>query len=94
MREPHAFDLLVFREHTEDCYSELEWKKGSPEAKQLIGFLNADLAKKLNKSGAPRLQRRHQAHQRHRHQAAHPAGPGVRHQAPAKSPSRSSTRAR
>lgn len=53
MREPHAFDLLIFREHTEDVYSELEWKKGSPEAKQLINFLNADLAKKLNKSVRP-----------------------------------------
>ncbi|MCK6546558.1 isocitrate/isopropylmalate family dehydrogenase [Myxococcota bacterium] len=53
LREPHAFDVLVFREHTEDCYSELEWKKGSPEAKQLINFLNADLAKKLNKQVRP-----------------------------------------
>lgn len=53
MRDPHLCDLHVFREHTEDVYSELEWKKGSPEAKQLINFLNADLAKKLNKSIRP-----------------------------------------
>jgi isocitrate dehydrogenase len=53
MRDPHLLDLHIFREHTEDCYSELEWKKGSPEAKQLINFLNGDLAKKLNKSIRP-----------------------------------------
>jgi isocitrate dehydrogenase len=53
LREPHLLDVLIFREHTEDVYSELEWKKGSPEAKQLINFLNGDLAKKLNKSIRP-----------------------------------------
>jgi isocitrate dehydrogenase len=53
MKDPHLLDVLIFREHTEDVYSELEWKKGSPEAKQLINFLNADLAKKLNKAVRP-----------------------------------------
>ena len=53
MRNPHGVDLLVFREHTEDVFSEIEWKKGSPEAKQLIGFLNEDLAKKLDKTVRP-----------------------------------------
>lgn len=53
LRDPHLLDILVFREHTEDVYSELEWKKGSPESKQLINFLNADLAKKLNKAIRP-----------------------------------------
>lgn len=53
MKEPQHLDILIFREHTEDVYSELEWKKGSPEAKQLITFLNGDLAKKLSKSIRP-----------------------------------------
>ncbi len=53
LKEPHGVDLIVFREFTEDVFCEIEWKKGSPEAKQLIGFLNDDLAKKLDKSVRP-----------------------------------------
>lgn len=53
LKSPHGVDLLIFREHTEDVFCEIEWKKGSPEAKQLIGFLNDDLAKKLDKSVRP-----------------------------------------
>lgn len=53
MKTPHGTDLMVFREYTEDVFCELEWKKGSPEAKQLIGYLNDDLAKKLNKTVRP-----------------------------------------
>ena len=44
LKNPHNVDVLVFREFTEDVYQEIEWKKGSPEAKQLINFLNEDLA--------------------------------------------------
>ncbi len=53
MKTPNGTDLMVFREYTEDVFCELEWKKGSPEAKQLIGYLNDDLAKKLNKTVRP-----------------------------------------
>ena len=53
LRAPEGTNILVFREHTEDVFCEIEWKKGSPEAKQLIGFLNEGLAKKLNKSIRP-----------------------------------------
>lgn len=53
LANPHGLDIVVFREHTEDLHSELEWKKGSPEAKQLITYLNDDLAKKLNKQVRP-----------------------------------------
>lgn len=53
LKTPNGTDLMVFREYTEDVFCEIEWKKGSPEAKQLIGFLNDDLAKKLNKSVRP-----------------------------------------
>jgi isocitrate dehydrogenase len=53
LTNPHGINLLIFREHTEDVFCELEWKKGSPEAKQLITFLNDDLAKKLDKSVRP-----------------------------------------
>jgi isocitrate dehydrogenase len=37
---------MIFREHTEDVYSEIEWKKGSPEAKQVINFINNEMGKK------------------------------------------------
>jgi isocitrate dehydrogenase len=53
LKTPNGINVVVFREYTEDVYCEIEWKKGSPEAKQLIGFLNDDLAKKLNKSVRP-----------------------------------------
>jgi isocitrate dehydrogenase len=53
LKAPHGLELIVFREYTEDVYCELEWKKGSPEAKQLITYLNDDLAKKLNKQVRP-----------------------------------------
>ncbi len=53
MQRPHGTNLLVFREHTEDVFCEIEWKKGSPEAKQMIGLLNDDLAKKMDKSVRP-----------------------------------------
>ena len=53
LRQPEALDLRVYREHTEDVFCELEWKKGSPEAKQLISLLNNDLAKKLDKTVRP-----------------------------------------
>ena len=53
LRDPSGLDIQVFREHTEDVYCDIEWKKGSPEAKQLINFLNQDLAKKLEKTVRP-----------------------------------------
>jgi isocitrate dehydrogenase len=53
LRNPAGIDMLVFREHTEDLFCDIEWKKGSPEAKQLINILNQDLAKKLDKTVRP-----------------------------------------
>jgi len=43
---PQGMDLIIFREHTEDLYSEIEWKKGSPEAKQVINFINNEMGRK------------------------------------------------
>lgn len=53
LKQPEDLDVRVFRENTEDVFCELEWKKGSPEAKQLIGLLNEELGKKLEKSVRP-----------------------------------------
>lgn len=53
LTDPHGLDILVFREHTEDVFAEMEWKKGSPEAKQLIQILNDDLGRKHEKKIRP-----------------------------------------
>jgi isocitrate dehydrogenase len=53
LREPKPTNLVIFREHTEDLYSEIEWKKGSPEAKQVINFINNELGKKPSKTIRP-----------------------------------------
>lgn len=53
LKEPEELDIRVFRENTEDVFCELEWKKGSQEAKQLIGIINDDLAEKLGRSVRP-----------------------------------------
>jgi isocitrate dehydrogenase len=46
LASPRGMDLVVFREHAEDVYAEIEWKKGSPEAKQVINFINNEMGKK------------------------------------------------
>ena len=53
MKAPQALDILIFRENTEDVLCELEWKKGSTEAKQVINFVNQDLARALDKQIRP-----------------------------------------
>jgi len=53
LRQSLGIDLLIFREHTEDVVADVEWKKGSPEAKQLINYLNEDLARKIEKTVRP-----------------------------------------
>jgi isocitrate dehydrogenase len=39
-------DVVIFRENTEDIYAGIEWKAGSPEAKQAIEAINALLPEK------------------------------------------------
>jgi isocitrate dehydrogenase len=40
VKSPHKVDMVVFRENTEDVYAGLELKRGSDEARDLIGFLH------------------------------------------------------
>ena len=40
VKEPGKLDVVIFRENTEDVYAGIEWKQGSPEALEVIGFLN------------------------------------------------------
>ena len=36
---PEKTDMIVFRENTEDIYAGIEWNAGTPEARQVIEFL-------------------------------------------------------
>lgn len=47
VREPEKVDMVIFRENTEDVYSGIEWKSGTPEAKKVIDFLNSQMGTKL-----------------------------------------------
>ncbi|MEC8050023.1 MAG: isocitrate dehydrogenase (NADP(+)) [Myxococcota bacterium] len=40
VKNPEKLNVVIFRENTEDVYSGIEWKQGTPEAKKLIEFLN------------------------------------------------------
>jgi len=40
VREPEKLDVVIFRENTEDVYAGIEYREGSPEARELIRFLS------------------------------------------------------
>jgi len=44
---PERLNVVIFRENTEDVYAGIEWKKGSPEVKKVIGFLNKTMKTKI-----------------------------------------------
>lgn len=48
MKDPEKIAMVVFRENTEDLYAGIEWQSESPEAQQVIGFLNQQM-----KAGLP-----------------------------------------
>jgi isocitrate dehydrogenase len=50
VKAPEKVDIVIFRENTEDVYAGIEFKKGTPEAKKLIDWLNKGLLKKMKKS--------------------------------------------
>jgi len=43
MKAPEAIDMVVFRENTEDVYAGIEWEAKSPEAEQVIRFLEQQM---------------------------------------------------
>src|SRR5205085_1899489 len=47
VKEPGKLDVVIFRENTEDVYSGIEWKAGSPEADKLINFIGSELGKSI-----------------------------------------------
>src|ERR1039457_5458718 len=40
VKRPDRMNMVIFRENTEDVYSGIEWREGTPEVKKLIDFLN------------------------------------------------------
>jgi isocitrate dehydrogenase len=43
VKHPELVDIDIFRENTEDIYSGIEWKSGSPEVKKVIRFLQEEM---------------------------------------------------
>ncbi len=43
VKHPEKLDIVIFRENTEDVYSGVEFKQGTPDAAKLISFLNETL---------------------------------------------------
>ncbi len=44
---PERLNVVIFRENTEDVYAGIEWKKGSPEVKKVINWLNKNMKTKI-----------------------------------------------
>ncbi|MCW5588059.1 MAG: NADP-dependent isocitrate dehydrogenase [Legionellales bacterium] len=43
VKEPEKTDMVIFRENSEDIYAGIEWQAGTPQANQLIQFLQNDM---------------------------------------------------
>jgi isocitrate dehydrogenase len=52
VKEPQKLDIVIFRENTEDVYSGIEFRAGSPEADRLAGFLREQLGKTVREHSA------------------------------------------
>ena len=53
VKHPEQVDIVIFRENTEDVYSGIEFKEGSPDAARILSFLNDDLLSKTRKRIRP-----------------------------------------
>jgi isocitrate dehydrogenase len=49
VRQPELVDMVIFRENTEDIYAGIEYRAGTPEAQQVLDFLQATFPKDFNK---------------------------------------------
>jgi isocitrate dehydrogenase len=52
VRHPENMHMILFREGTEDVYAGLEWQAGSPEAEQVIRFLQDEMGVVLDHPAA------------------------------------------
>jgi isocitrate dehydrogenase len=49
VKHPERMNIVLYRENTEDVYSGIEWKQGTPQVKKLIDFLNNEMLAGTNK---------------------------------------------
>ncbi len=64
VKDPGAVDMVIFRENTEDIYAGIEFPAGSPEAKEVLDFIQAKfpkLAKKIRFSTTEQIEGWHKA---------------------------------
>lgn len=47
VKEPEKLNVVIFRENTEDVYSGIEFESGTPEAAEMIGFLQDKMCKSV-----------------------------------------------
>ena len=52
VKEPQKLDIVIFRENTEDVYSGIEFRAGTPEAQKLAGFLSEQMGKTVREHSA------------------------------------------
>ena len=52
VKAPEKLDVVIFRENTEDVYSGIEFRAGTPEAEELAGFLRERFGKEVREHSA------------------------------------------
>jgi isocitrate dehydrogenase len=52
VKRPDDLNVVIFRENTEDVYSGVEFRAGSPEAERIIAILNSEMGKKVRAHSA------------------------------------------
>ena len=45
VKAPERMNIVIFRENTEDVYAGIEWARGTPQAEQIIEFLQREMGK-------------------------------------------------
>jgi isocitrate dehydrogenase len=49
MKDPGKLDIVIYRENTEDVYSGIEFKSGTPESEEVIEFINSRFKKNIRR---------------------------------------------
>jgi isocitrate dehydrogenase len=47
VKEPHKFNIVIFRENTEDIYAGIEFEMGTPECQEVYDFITKKMGKKI-----------------------------------------------
>lgn len=48
--DPSSINMVIFRENTEDLYKGIEWEAGTPEAREIISFIQKKSGKTLDEN--------------------------------------------